>query len=66
MIPNLLDSGQNSRFNSRDACWWFIKAIKDYCEFTKSYDILNESVNMQFLCDYQEVDALLKKNGTTI
>ena len=41
LIPNLLDQGKNSRFNCRDACWWFIKSIADYIEFTKE-NILNE------------------------
>ena len=35
LIPNLLDKGSNPRYNSRDATWWFIKAIKDYIEFAK-------------------------------
>lgn len=39
LIPNLLDSGRNSRFNCRDACWWYIKAIKDYIEFTSDVKI---------------------------
>src|SRR5690606_31883829 len=32
LIPNLLDSGRNPRYNSRDATWWFLLALKDYCE----------------------------------
>ena len=29
LIPNLLEP---SRFNARDATWWFIKAINDYID----------------------------------
>ncbi len=28
MIPNLLNFGNNPRYNCRDACWWFIRGIK--------------------------------------
>lgn len=34
LLPNLLDSGRNPRYNCRDACWWFMKALKDYVECT--------------------------------
>jgi len=33
LIPNLLSSGENPRYNARDATWWFAQAIQDYCEF---------------------------------
>lgn len=37
LIPNLLDEGHRPRYNSRDACWWFMKGIIDYIEVTKDY-----------------------------
>lgn len=37
MIPNLLDSGNNPRYNCRDACWWFIRGVKEYANYTKDY-----------------------------
>jgi glycogen debranching enzyme len=49
MIPNLLDSGVNPRFNARDTCWWFVRGVKEYMRQTKDYGILKEKVNMLFL-----------------
>eukprot|EP00388_Colpodella_angusta_P005287 GDKJ01016462.1.p1 GENE.GDKJ01016462.1~~GDKJ01016462.1.p1 ORF type:complete len:1139 (+),score=273.80 GDKJ01016462.1:38-3418(+) len=30
IVPNLLDSGANPRFNARDATWFFLHSIKDF------------------------------------
>jgi glycogen debranching enzyme len=62
LIPNLLDSGRNCRFNCRDACWWYIRAIRDYIEFSGDFGILKEEVNMQFLDDDLEMHIRKKAN----
>jgi glycogen debranching enzyme len=51
LIPNLLDSGINCRYNARDATWFFLKSVVDYVEKSKDYDIFNFGVNMVFLSD---------------
>lgn len=50
MIPNLLSSGKQPRYNSRDSVWFFLQAIQDYTLIVPNgIDILKEKVSRRFL-----------------
>lgn len=65
MIPNLLDNGNHPRYNCRDACWWFIRGVKDYARKTGDYQIFKEKVNMLFLSNDLLEHNHMKKDGKT-
>ncbi|KAA1468826.1 glycoside hydrolase family 13 protein [Dentipellis sp. KUC8613] len=49
MIPNLLDSLRNPRYNSRDSPWWMVQNIQDYVEMVPDgIAILSETVKRRF------------------
>ncbi|KAF9462976.1 glycoside hydrolase family 13 protein [Collybia nuda] len=49
LIPNLLDSIRNPRYNSRDSPWWMLQNIQDYVESAPNgLSILTESVKRRF------------------
>ncbi|KAI9739576.1 MAG: hypothetical protein M1834_006294 [Cirrosporium novae-zelandiae] len=50
MIPNLLGSGKEPRFNSRDSPWFFLQNIQDYTKIAPNgIKILQEKVSRRFL-----------------
>lgn len=52
LIPNLLDSVRNPRYNSRDSPWWMLQNIQDYTLFaSEGLAILSESVKRRFPSD---------------
>jgi len=51
LIPNLLDSGSNPRYNARDAVWFFAQSIQDFCKATSSLSLLDEKTQRRFPLD---------------
>ncbi|KIM34496.1 glycoside hydrolase family 13 protein [Serendipita vermifera MAFF 305830] len=49
LIPNLLDSVRNPRYNSRDSPWWMLQNIQDYTLMAPDgLSILSEEVKRRF------------------
>lgn len=64
LIPNLHDTGRNTRFNARDATWFFLQAIKDYVLMSdEGYEFLHETFTLEFhLDDHAEHLNAVKEN----
>ncbi|BFY99964.1 hypothetical protein BsWGS_03004 [Bradybaena similaris] len=46
LIPNLLNEGKGARYNCRDAVWYWLISIRDYCNHVKDgYKILKDPVS---------------------
>lgn len=49
LLPNLLDSGRRPRYNARDATWWFLRALRFYCERApEGREILDTPIPLRF------------------
>ncbi|KAI5124195.1 hypothetical protein M0805_005046 [Coniferiporia weirii] len=49
LIPNLLDSVRNPRYNSRDSPWWMLQNIQDYVKTAPDgLSLLSEPVKRRF------------------
>lgn len=53
LIPNFLGtSSQGPRYNSRDAVWWWLQAVQDYCRFAPNgLNILTDKVLRSYNLD---------------
>jgi glycogen debranching enzyme len=49
LIPDKIDKLNNFKYNSRDICWYYIKAIKDYIYTTLDYKFLKEEIYLLHL-----------------
>ena len=67
LIPNLHDQGNNSRFNARDATWFFMQAIQDYVIMApQGENILNEVVRMKFGHDNMHKHLEIVQTGKVV
>ncbi|KAI9096955.1 glucanotransferase domain of glycogen debranching enzyme-domain-containing protein, partial [Phlyctochytrium arcticum] len=50
LIPNLLDQGISPRFNARDAAWWWLYGVAQYCRASpEGYAFLGVIVPRRFI-----------------
>jgi glycogen debranching enzyme len=59
LIPNLLDSGNKPRYNARDAVWFWMHAVSEYCRKSpEGYKFLAVRVGRRFIPKARYIDGL--------
>ncbi|KAI9332132.1 glucanotransferase domain of glycogen debranching enzyme-domain-containing protein, partial [Zopfochytrium polystomum] len=66
LIPNLLDQGIRPRYNARDAAWWWLWSVQQYCKSApEGLAFLNEKVPRRFppIKRYWPDSSFLQRSG---
>lgn len=69
LVPNLLDAGRHPRYNARDATWFFLQALQDYCKQSEEgVAVLDAQVKLRFPNDrfVEETDPLAYSRTVTV
>lgn len=55
LLPNLMDGANRPRYNCRDALWWWLQALQDYCNMVPGgVELLSWRVKRRFPSDNME------------
>jgi len=58
LVPNLLGGGRAARYNCRDAVWWWLHAVRQFClRAPDGLGILRDRVRRVYADDLADFDA---------